>query len=205
MIRTLLAALMFALAAPATAQPYLFAGTALTAASTGDSYAERDSRVFLLPGVGYRINRHMAVEAAWFDPGKVLGSFQQDQSVPGQSTITSRAWSVDGGRISLVGSADLGSGFSLLGAVNVYLLNGELREEVVVVTASPASSMVLASGTRSGHDTLLGVGVGLSYALPHQMRAQALLDWVSTNAVVFGDGLDAGRLRTFSISLVKEF
>jgi hypothetical protein len=205
MIRTLIAALLLAFALPAAGQVYLFAGTALTSASTGDPYADRDSRVFLLPGIGYRINKHLAIETAWVDPGKVLDSFQQDHGVPGQSTITSRAWSVDGGRISLVGNADLGSGFSLLGAVNVYRLNGKLREEIVVVTASPSSSTVLASGTRSGHDTLLGTGVGLAYALPQRMRVQVMLDWVNTGTAVFGGGVDAVRLRTFSISLIKDF
>jgi len=204
MIRTLLAALMFALAAPAAAQPYLFAGGAIASSASQSTAGERQSKIFLLPGAGYRFSRHLTLEAAVFDAGQMLTTSTVALVAPVQNIVTDRRFELSGASASLIGKVPLTESIALTGSASAYRLRGKVSEQDTLYTFG-APSADLGGRSTSGSGTTFGLGAGLSLQVSQAVEVRARLEWINGKDDVFGAGHDLQRLRLMSLSAAYLF
>jgi hypothetical protein len=116
-LRTLFAAALFCLAAPALAQPYAFAGVNsadFDSLTSPDTSGSADSSV--LVGGGYRLSEHLALE------GRYLSARNRTANGATSSTLK-----VEGPGAAILGSVPIGERFSALGFAAVYFLEHDFR------------------------------------------------------------------------------
>lgn len=126
--------------------------------------------------LGYRINRHLALEGGWGDYGKVDG--RAETSFPlGRVTIErqTRAFSLDA-----VGTLPLGERLELTGKIGAAFW----RVENSTTTVLPVSSVAV-NNTREQSGSSPHVGIGLQYRLSDTVRLS--LDIESFRAGKDGD------------------
>src|SRR5574341_615683 len=196
----LFAALLFA-SFTAFAQPYIFAGLAWTNTSApSGTESENSSDIFVLPGVGYRFSRHIAVEAAYLRPGEVASSFTQSQPAPGVSNVTTSTFELSGARLSLVGTLPIAERFAALASVSAYRLKGERRDVDTVTTSAPPAVTVTGERSFSETGTTFGIGAGLSSTITDSLEGRAMLDFIRGKDDLFGEGSDLKTMRVVSFS-----
>jgi len=202
MIRILLAALMFALAAPAAAQMYVSLGTTVSRASQ-DIPAEFSGRGFSPAfGVGFDFGRRFAVGASWYSPDQ-LGHYGLTVSSGSNVTTTAIAQTADGLKLSGFFYPLNGERWAAFVSGNLYVLHGESA-----TAATTTNNGVFVSGSSSvtkGSDTLAGIGAGVEYRFMDKASLRVHVDALDTSAKLYGDAMGKRRVVNATVDLVKRF
>lgn len=191
-----LAALLFA--SSAFSQAYVGAGVAAVYGT------DQDSDPFIVPAVGYRFGRYLAVEGAYFDPGNLKETITRNPSAPGTVDVTTSTLEVSGVRLSLIGTVQLVEKLDAFASLSGYRLKGERR---TVNTFTPASGIAqtLRDQTQSGSGTTYGVGFGFASNITQAIQVRLALDLISGKDNMFGDGSEMPSTRMASLSAFYRF
>lgn len=182
--------LLFSVAA--LAEPYGFLGIA----------ASGDSGAYLVPGAGYRVNRHVAFEAAYMDPG----TFATETSVSSAKktvTETTRWLSASAMRLSVVWTIPVSKALSVLASGSIYSVRGSAGVNSINWGVKPA--VFATTSKTSGSDVVPGAGLALSWSLPENFFARASVETFVTTREMFGGSADAGSLTTYALSFGRYF
>jgi len=202
MIRALLAALMFALAAPAAAQVYLSLGATVSRASQ-DIPAEFSGRgVGSSVGVGFDFSRRFAVGASWYSPDQ-LGHYGSRVSSGADITTTAIAQTADGFKLSGFLYPLNGERWAAFVSANLYVLHGESATAVSTTNNGVITSS--SSITTTGSDTLAGIGAGVEYRFMDKASLRVHVDAFNTSAKLYGDTMGKRRVVNATFDLVKRF
>jgi len=151
-MKTLLATIILALAAPAAAQPYLYLAPS---ASTVQAAGISDSSSAPYIAAGWQFGA-VALEASHVDTGSASGA--------------SRTWSASGPGLAVLGTVPIGAKFSLLGKLGAYWLNSERMD-----VGPPRTS---ATVTRAELGARPAIGIGVLYARHPRLQLRAMLEQV---------------------------
>jgi hypothetical protein len=152
-MKTLLATIILALAAPAAAQPYVHIGPARVQIEAG-GISDTASKPYV--AAGWRFGEHLALEASYVDAGVVHGR--------------SRAWSASGPGLAVLGTVPIGANLALLGKLGAYSLESESTDSTMRGAGPPPAKVNL--GTRPA------LGIGVLYALHPRLQLRAMLDQI---------------------------
>lgn len=192
-MKRLITILLLCFATQAQAQWYGF---------VGPSFVNSEESVTL--GAGYRLSKYFAVEGAYLGRADVANNHQRNQSPPPPVVETSRTWTLEGARLSLVLSKQLAPRWSAEALAGVYYLKGELEE--IDSTGSRPNIILVDSRKMSGDSLNLGAGLGISFIPSKGVRAKVVAEWSGVKDNTFGGGPQkVDSMRVVSFTLVKEF
>ena len=182
------------------------AGTEVLTGAGFTNVGERDTSTgrALGLGTGYRFNRFVAMEGAYYDLGDVhryTGTFTMQVGVAQESAGVVKTWRAKAGELALLGSLPITQTVSLVGKVSAVHMRGKFDSDLDCTDG--CTRRVVSS---SGAATSAGFGAGVAIR-PEQHLSFALMaeSW-QVKAGTFGaEGEDLGKLRLFSLRLNYHF
>lgn len=126
-------------------------------------------------GVGYKINKHLAIDVAFMD----LGTFEHEITTTGPTAKFTAKEKYRGTALSVIGSLPVSEAWSLFGRIG-YL---DWKNKFSISGCAVGGGCVAASASESGSDPIYGLGA--NWEISH--RWGLTMEWNRTNLKFDGD------------------